>query len=128
MNAYFGREIVPIRDVSDLKNVLSRRDRKNGLEVWFAESLDSFPCIAVRISPPWCDIHFFPYDGHPGFRCLSSNVPDGGETQFLWQGCDPGDGELVPNEFVVPVEDAHEIIWHCMIDRLPSTTRRWYEL
>jgi hypothetical protein len=128
MIAYLGHESIPIREKNDLKDVLNRRDRKNGLEVWFSESPNSFPCIAVRISPPWCDILFFPHDGHPGFRCLSNDVLDEGETMFLWQGCDPGDGELVPNEFVLPVDDAHDIVWHCMIDRVPSTTRRWHEL
>jgi hypothetical protein len=128
MIAHVGNETIPIHAERDLQDVTNRRDRKNGLEVWFAESTNSFPCIAVRISPPWCDIHFFPHDGHPGFRCMSNEFFVEGETRFLFQGCDPGDGELVPNEFVIPVEDMQAIVWQCMMDRAPAATRAWYEL
>lgn len=128
MIAHVGNESIPIHTERDLQDVMNRRDRKNGLEVWFAESTNSFPCIAVRISPPWCDIHFFPQDGHPGFRCMSNEFLDEGETRFLFQGCDPGDGELVPNEFVIPVRDMQAIVWQCMMDRVPAATREWYEL
>ena len=122
MIAWFGHEAIPIYDESDLKDVLNRRDRKNGLELWIADSPNSFPCIAVHISPPWCDLHFFPYDGHAGFRCLSDDTVDEGETHFLWQGCDPGDGEFVPNRFVLRLEDVLGVIWNSMIDRAPSAT------
>jgi hypothetical protein len=75
------------------------------------------------------DVTFFPADGHPGFRCLGGEgLPKGGFTTFVFQGCDPGRGEDVPNEFVVPFSTALLVAKTFFRDKRMSDGVGWYEL
>ncbi len=82
-----------LENLEDLQAVLAWRDDKGGAILWFGDPHPKYPELAVRISGEFADIHYFPEDGHPGFRCLGGNgLPEGGRTTLVYEGSDPGSG------------------------------------
>jgi hypothetical protein len=56
-------------DEECLTQILEQRDERGGGEFWLANDGDRFPCLAVVVAGAMSFIHYFPEDGHPGFRC-----------------------------------------------------------
>lgn len=80
---------------------------------------------SVEMSPT----HYFPEDGHPGFRCLGGHgLPVGGMARLDYQGAVLEAGEYTPNEFIVPVEVAHEIAVEFFRSQQMSAAVTWFEL
>jgi hypothetical protein len=85
--------------------------------------------LAIRVSGDLADVHFFPRDGHPGFRCLGSEgMPDVGSMRFVFQGCDPAYGEDTPNEFVVTLRTAKSIASEFLRSKRTAGHESWFEL
>jgi hypothetical protein len=112
-----------------LKAALVSRDSRGGAEFWLSQAGQKYPCLAVRIGGTLCDVHFFPEDGHPGFRCLGGEglSPDG-MTKLVFEGCDPGDGEQIPNRFVVPFTKALSVARVFFRAGIMSDAEEWFEL
>jgi hypothetical protein len=53
---------------------------------------------------------------------------DGGSTTFVFQGCEPGDGEDTPNEFVVPFGTAKSIASEFLQSKRMAGDVSWFEL
>lgn len=86
-------------------SVLSLRDARGGAELWLSQEHEAYPTLALQIGGSLGNATFFPRDGHPGFRCLKGQVLLEDEfTRIVFEGCDPSDGEEVPNEFVLGFE------------------------
>jgi hypothetical protein len=118
-----------VDDLASLADVLSWRDERGGAMLWLTPDESRFPSLAVRISGVVADVHYFPRDGHPGFRCLGGvGLPAGGMTWLVYQGADPATGEETPNEFVVPVELAGEVAAEFFRSQQMAATVSWFEL
>lgn len=118
-----------VNDEKGLEEVLSSRDSRGGGLFWLAHDDAKYPCLAIRVSGDVADVHFFPRDGHAGFRCLGGEgMPDDGSTMLVFEGCDPRDGEETPNWFVVPVERAISIGREFFRSKRMSDAGSWLEL
>src|SRR5262249_30175044 len=88
----------------------TQRDDCGGGIFWLAPDEERHPALCLRVSGDVADVHYFPRDRHPGFRCLGGNgLPKGGLTTLVYRGADPETGEQTPNEFVVPFDTARAI-------------------
>ena len=115
-------------DAEDLEEVLTWRDARGGGIFWLTHD-EQYPTLAIRVSGDLADVHFFPRNGHPGFRCLGgAGMPDGGSMRFVFQGCDPADGEDTPNEFVVPLRTAKSIATEFLRSERKARDVSWFEL
>lgn len=96
---------------------------------WLRQEGAEYPCLAIRTSGKFADVHFFPEVGHPGFRCVGGEgLPEDGETTLVFEGCDPSSGEATPNRFVVPFETAVSIAIDFFRTGRMSDTVPWFEL
>ncbi|MEK8035008.1 hypothetical protein AACH06_29685 [Ideonella sp. DXS29W] len=97
------RQTWHVEDAASLEAALSLRDERGGADLWLSPDGAEYACLAIRIGGNVGDVHFLPEFDNPGYRCLGgSELPKNGITKLVFMGCDPGDGEEVPNEFVVP--------------------------
>jgi hypothetical protein len=115
--------------VKELDAALSSRDDKGGALFFISPDEQRYPSLVIRVTKNYADVHYFPYDGHPGFRCLGGEgLPEDGWTSLVYQGCDPGDGEETPNEFIVPFATACEIARAFLRTGERSDAVQWLEL
>jgi hypothetical protein len=120
-----------VRDEQHLEDLLGQRDERGGGEFWLADEPGGYPCLSIVVSGDSSFAMYFPDDGHPGFRCLrpgDSQATTPGSTNFIWAGCDPGTGELVPNAFVVPVATSLSAAKSFFRDRALPASLEWFEL
>jgi hypothetical protein len=118
-----------VDDFEGLVEVLSGRDDRGGAILWLAPDDAPYPAMALRISGCVSDVHYFPREGHPGFRCLGGHgLPAGGMTRLVFQGADPATGEETPNQFVVPVEQAVAVAAEFFRSQQMSAAVSWFEL
>jgi hypothetical protein len=116
-------------DETDVETILRTRDNHGGAEFWLFDGAYDFPRLTIRVTGDLSDIHYFPHDGHPGFRCLGGqDLPPRGTTLFVFDGCDPGYGEETPNEFVVPFATALMAGKDFFRDRQLPSCAQWFEL
>ena len=118
-----------VEDIKALEDALAWRDSRGGARFWLAHNDQKYPALAIRVTGDVADVHFFPEEGHPGFRCLGGEgLLKGGWTVLVFQGCDPGTGEETPNEFVVPFKTACSIAREFFSRKQMSDTVSWFEL
>jgi hypothetical protein len=123
------RRSCQVTNAKELTAALARRDDRGGALFYITPDDQQYPSLAIRVTEDYADIHYFPYDGHPGFRCLGGEeLPKGGWTRFVYQGCDPGTGEETPNEFIVPFAMAAAIAKAFLRTGQRSDAVRWLEL
>ncbi len=96
---------------------------------WLSDGDYTFPALVLRVTGDVADVHYFPEDGHPGFRCVAiQGLLEGGVTTLVYAGCDPWTGEDTPNEFIISIESARVIAEHFFVSKLMSNAVRWLEL
>jgi hypothetical protein len=124
------RKELKVRDNKSLDKALAWRDKKGGAMFWMRPAAETmYPQLGIRVSGDLADIHYFPEEGHAGFRCLGGKgLPVGGWTLLVYEGCDPGTGEETPNEFVVPFETARAVAREFLHTKKMSPTESWFEL
>lgn len=123
------REMWQVEDVRSLEAALSWRDARRGGCFWITPNDEEYPALAIRASGDEADIHYFPQEAHPGFRCLGGEgLPAGGMPTFVFQGCDPIAGEETPNKFVIPFETARLVASEFFRTRQMSADVAWFEL
>lgn len=127
------RQSWQVTNVKELVAALASRDDKGGALFYITPDNQRYPSLAIRVAKDYADVHYFPYDGHPGFRCLGGQgLPEDGWTSFVYQGCDPGTGEKTPNEFIVRFENfrAGMLSWPASLlvtwRRHNRTTKAWH--
>lgn len=119
-----------VTNAKELAAALTSRDEKGGALFFMTPDDDQqYPSLAIRVTKDFADVHYFPFDGHPGFRCLGgAGLPKDGWTNFAYQGCDPGTGEETPNEFIIPLATACEIAEEFRRSGQRSNAVEWLEL
>lgn len=118
-----------VANLTALDAVLAWRDDRGGAQFWLTPDDHKYPALAIRVSGDVADIHYFPEDGHPGFRCLGGEgLPRDGLTTLVYQGADPATGEETPNEFIVPFETARSVAAEFFRSRQMSDAVSWFEL
>ena len=119
-----------VTNANELAAALTSRDEKGGALFYITPDDDQrYPLLAIRVTNDFADVHYFPFDGHPGFRCLGGvGLPKDGWTSFVYQGCDPGAGEETPNEFVIPFSTACAIAEEFLRSGQRSDAVEWLEL
>ena len=118
-----------VADDKSLDAALASRDDRGGGMFWLTPEPERYPTLALRVSGEVADVHYFPWDGHPGFRCLGGDgLPNGGSTTLVYEGCDPATGEETPNEFVIPFETALAIAKEFFRTKQMSAAVSWFEL
>lgn len=116
-------------DEAALQRVLQFRDGVGGALFWLARDGDRYPTLAIRISGDLADVHYFPRDGHPGFRALAEAPLQSGPARiFIYEGCDPATGEETPVEFVLPVSTAIDLAKEFHRTGARSSAVSWLEL
>lgn len=118
-----------VTNANELAAAMASRDEKGGALFYIAPDDEQYPLLAIRVTGDYADVHYFPYGGHAGFRCLGGEgLPEDGWTSFLYQGCDPGTGEQTPNKFVMAFAQAREIADVFLRTGLRSGAVSWLEL
>jgi hypothetical protein len=116
-------------DEKGLEAILRNRDGRGGGLFWMSDEGSANPCLAIRVSGDLCDVHYFPDDNHPGFRCLGGqDLPPNGRTNFVYEGCDPYAGEETENEFVVAFSTALAVAKEFFRTKQMSCSVQWFEL
>jgi len=119
-------------DEATLAQVLRSRDRAGGGQFWLAHDERPYPAVAIRISGDLGDVHFFPFEGHPGFRALapaSMGPEHGGKvTTLVYEGCDPASGEDTPGEFILPVDTVVALAREFFRTGARPAGASWFEL
>jgi len=116
-------------DETALEDVLRFRDDLGGAQFWITDDDDPFPAVAIRLSGDFADVHYFPHDGHPGFRALAETPPPAGQTTtFIYEGCDPPTGEETPSEFVLLASTAIDVAKEFQRTGTRSPVLSWFEL
>jgi len=114
-------------DEEGLETVLRKRDSRGGGQFWLSDAAD-YPCLAIRVSGDLSDIHYFPHDNHPGFRCLGGqDLPPNGCTNFVYEGCEPYAGEETENKFVVPFATALTVAKDFLRSKQMASSAQWFE-
>jgi hypothetical protein len=123
------RQTWQAEDDESLEAALAWRDDRGGGLFWLTPDEEKYPTLAIRVSGDVADVHYFPWDGHPGFRCLGGHgLPEGGWTTLVYQGCDPAGGEETPNEFIVSFDTACSVAKEFCRTRKMSEAVSWFEL
>jgi len=118
-----------VTNAKELAAALAWRDDKGGALFYITPDDQQYPSLAIRVTGGYADVHHFPYDGHPGFRCLGGEgLPKNGWSRFVYQGCDPGTGEDTPNKFIVPLVTAAAIAKEFLRTGQRSDAVAWLEL
>jgi hypothetical protein len=118
-----------VTDLIGLDAVLTWRDDCGGGLFCLSSDGVRYPELVLRVSGGMADVHYFPQDGHPGFRALGGDgLAKGGVTKLLYQGADPVTGEETPNEFIFPFETARSIAVEFFQSRQMSRAVSWLEL
>jgi hypothetical protein len=116
-------------DEAGLEQVLRFRDAVGGALFWLVHDDHRHPSMAIRISGNLADVHYFPDEGHPGFRALAEPAALGARTTtFIYEGCDPATGEETPSQFVVPVSKAIDVAKDFHRTGARSSAVSWFEL
>jgi hypothetical protein len=130
MKVFRGSRSWDVEDEPLLEAALSDRDAKGGAWFLLGDSDQGYPQLSITVSGGVADVHYYPRDGHAGFRCMAPDQLSDVDafTTFVYEGCDPASGEQVPNEFVVQVDVAMSVAKAFLATRglLPSV--RWFEL
>lgn len=117
-----------VDDVQGVDDAFTWRDRCGGALLWSTHDRP-YPALAVRISGDLADVHFFPYEGHPGFRCIGGDWNTAaGSTKLVYDGCDPASGEDTPDMFIVSVQTARSIACEFLRSSRMSSEVSWFEL
>jgi hypothetical protein len=123
------RQTWQVEDVNSLEGALAWRDDRGGGLFYLTPNDAPYPAMVIRVGGDVADVHYFPRDGHPGFRCLGGDgLPEGGWTTLVYQGCDPATGEETPNEFVVPFDTARSVAKEFFRSEQMSEAVSWFEL
>src|SRR5438270_841396 len=68
-----------VTNATELIAALAWRDEKGGALFWITPDDQQYPSLAIRVTKDYADVHYFPSDGHPGFRSLGGEgLPEGG--------------------------------------------------
>jgi hypothetical protein len=117
-----------IADQHDLETVLMRRHRDGVNEFWLSHSNQRYPAIAMSVKGNLSALHYFPRDGHPGFRSAGNAArlnPDGMTTFWISAS---GDTIDVLNDAVMPFPLALAAAKEFLIsDELPQSVE-WFKL
>jgi hypothetical protein len=124
------KQVQDIGNEEMLVNALLQRDERGGEEFWLSHKGNRFPCLAIMVSGEESCATFFPSEGHPGFRCLNENPARSHDenAEFVWVGCDPSTGELIPNQFVLPFSTLFRVAKEFFHSGAIPTTFAWFEL
>jgi hypothetical protein len=125
------REPEVVRDERQLEDILGQRDERGGGEFWLAHETGCYPCLSIVVSGDSSFAIYFPEDRHPGFRGLGprdDRATVHGFTNFIWAGCDPSTGEVVPNEFVLPLLTSLAAAKSFFRDKAIPKSLEWFEL
>jgi hypothetical protein len=119
-----------VSNAKELAAALTSRDEKGGALFYITpDDAQRYPSLAIRVTKDYADVHYFPFDGHPGFRCFGGvGLPENGWTNFVYQGCDPGTGEETPNAFINPFAIACTIAEEFLRSGQRSESVEWLEL
>ena len=111
---------------SEIAAVLARRHDRCVNEFWLFHTGKEFPRMAINVAGDLAFVHYFPSDGHPGWRLLGqvAGLDPKGETEF--QIC--GEYDTTPNAFVVPCRVALEAAIAFSNDTRMPEVGEWYEL
>jgi hypothetical protein len=111
---------------SEIAGVLARRHDRGVNEFWLFYKGQEFPRMAINVAGDLAFVHYFPCDGHPGWRLLGhvAGLDPKGETAF--QIC--GEYDTAPNVFVVPCRVALEVAIAFSNDTRMPEVGEWYEL
>lgn len=70
-----------VKSDKSLIAALEWRDDRGGAQFWLTPDEQKYPALAIRVSGDLADVHYFPQEGHPGFRGRDGHgLPDGGLT------------------------------------------------
>ena len=58
------------RSISEFEDVLQRRYGPDANGFWISHDNESIPVISLLVKGDLSCIHYFPYDGHPGFASV----------------------------------------------------------
>jgi len=123
------RQTWQVEDDKSLESALAWRDDHGGGIFWLSPDEEKYPALAIRVSGDLADVLYFPHDGHPGYRCLGGQeLPEGGLTTLVYQGCDPASGEQTPNRFIVQFETARAVAKEFFSSKQMSEAVAWFEL
>jgi hypothetical protein len=118
-----------VEDAAGLSAALGWRDSVGGGIFFLEPDGAHYPLLCIRVGGDVADVLFYPEEGHPGFRCLGGvGLPKGGMTTLMYEGCDPADGDVELNRFIVPFAEACAIATDFFREGRMSESVSWLDL
>ncbi len=111
---------------ADIAAALARRNDRGVNEFWLSRKDRKFPHMAINVAKDLACLHYWPYEGHPGWRLLGRipGLDPQGETEFQFGG----EYGTTPNIFVVPFSVAVEAAIAFSGDTRMPEVGEWFEL
>ena len=98
-------------DKSGIKDILSKQNSDGFNEFWISTE-KPFPFMAALTKGKLAYVHFFPEDGHPGFRGLAAegdnDLSEDDVTVFMSNNC--SEKMWIENCCVIPLEKTVNVI------------------
>jgi Immunity protein Imm1 len=128
MKAYDFSGEHPVKDLSDIERVMSRRFEGNVNEVLLASGKNAFPLLAILIRENMASINYVPGDKEAGFTSIGGNLglPPDGMTIFAMG--DPSEEIAVSNRSIVTFTKALEAAKEFFRTKQLPKSIRWLEL
>jgi hypothetical protein len=117
-----------VADAGELAIVLKRRHGNDANEFWLSHGNDRYPAISLLVNGDLAALHYFPKEGHPGFRSAGNVAglkPEEMTTFWISAG---GETIDVLNDAVMPFAVALAAAMQFLTsDELPQSVE-WFEL
>ena len=111
----------------EVEVALARRYGNSVNAFWLSREDNDYPFIIILVNREISSIHYFPLEGHPGFRPVGHAVlPAQGMTTFFMNS--PREAEYMINASVVPFSTALAVAKEFLISTALPRSVEWFEL
>ena len=110
---------------SELSAALMRRHGPSVNEFWLSHE-NKYPAMTIWVKDVVATLHYFPREGHPGFRSLGDVAQAEQETVFCTESV--WHTESVSNKFVVPFVVAMAAALEFLLSKELPRSVNWMEL
>ena len=130
MRVYDFDGLVEVSNIRELEKALMKRYLKDGEEVnhFWLDHDEAYPSLAIPIRGNLAGLHYFPEEGHPGFRSEGNmkGLKMGKTTEFYMNI--HGQSIDVINDAIVPVSVALRVAKEFFYSKELPKSVEWFEL
>jgi hypothetical protein len=117
-----------VNSISDFEDALQKRYGSGVNEYWISHDEEKNPVLALLINGNLSCVHYFPYEGHPGFVCVGNvdGLDKDGFTTFSLQTVEQK--QEIWNRHVIPLSKALMVTKDFFASKELPKSIEWNEL